>query len=386
MNDEGFAGMREPAVAALLNALVDRIDAKPFAERARALSFPLDAENWPAFFAIDLPGERAVVWKWLETLSGRPGFALKLDERKRWSDLDVLERRPRLVVTPEAEKLLRAATGRHPRDTSWSRGWRKAVQARFGESELADRLLARPIAISQRAPEEILARFIGIAALAESSLMLHEVASRQFWGLSKILNGQQESVALLLQAARCPFPDKPVQLLVAARADDAEAPILFIENAATFESLAAGRMEMAQGFLLVFASGYRAVARRLRAPGGSSVYFAPRLLAGNAALPGRFLDWLYSERHDRPLYFWGDLDFSGMDILKELRVVFPEARAWQPGYQALLALLDAGESHAPDEAGKSGQADPGQTGCPYADDVLLPALRRYGRFVDQESL
>lgn len=75
-----------------------------------------------------------------------------------------------------------------------------------------------------------------------------------------------------------------------------------------------------------------------------------------------------------------------MDILKELRVLFPEAQAWRPGYQALLDLLVAGESHAPDEGRKSGQNDPGQTGCRYADDVLLPAVREHRRFVDQESL
>lgn len=386
MNDEMFAGVREPAMAALLHALVDRIDTKPFSQRSRELLFPLNHESWPEFFAIDHPGERAVVWQWVETLASRPGLALKLDQRKSRRDLDIWERQPRLVVMPEAEGLLREATGRRPKDMSWAIGWRNAVESRFGESALAVRLRARPIHIPQRSPEEVLDRFAGITTLAESNLMLHEVASRQFWGLSKILNGQQEAIALLLGTPLCPFPDKPVQLLVSALTEDAEAPILFIENAATFESLASGRMEMARGFILVFASGYRAVARRLRTPGGSSVYFAPGIFDNNAALPGRFLNWLYSESHDRPVHFWGDLDFAGMDILKELRALFPEVQAWKPGYEALLDLLVAGESHAPDEAKKSGQNDPGETGCTYADEVLLPALRDYGRFVDQESL
>lgn len=48
--------------------------------------------------------------------------------------------------------------------------------------------------------------------------------------------------------------------------------------------------------------------------------------------------------------------------------------------------LETAQSHAPDEAKKSGQTDPGQTGCRYADAVLLPALRQHERFVDQESL
>lgn len=75
-----------------------------------------------------------------------------------------------------------------------------------------------------------------------------------------------------------------------------------------------------------------------------------------------------------------------MGILKELRVMFPSANAWQPGYEKLLDRLIVGESHAPDEAKKSGQTDPLSTGSQYADEVLLPALRKHGRFVDQESL
>jgi hypothetical protein len=28
---------------------------------------------------------------------------------------------------------------------------------------------------------------------------------------------------------------------------------------------------------------------------------------------------------------------------------------------------------------------PGETGCTYADQELLPAMRQYGRFIDQEA-
>ena len=64
--------------------------------------------------------------------------------------------------------------------------------------------------------------------------------------------------------------------------------------------------------------------------GQQLVYFAPRVLTSNVELPGKFLVWLYSASTDRAIHFWGDLDFAGMDILKELRVVFPEAQAWGP--------------------------------------------------------
>jgi hypothetical protein len=94
---------------------------------------------------------------------------------------------------------------------------------------------------------------------------------------------------------------------------------------------------------------------------------------------------LYSSNSTRPVYFWGDLDYAGMAILKELRVIFPNVRAWQPGYARLLARLSSDEAHTPEEAAKTGQSDPGATGCAYADTVLLPGIRAQSRFVDQES-
>lgn len=387
MSADGIPGRRPAALTALLNVLMDRIEAMPFAARQRDISFPLSARTWPEFFAIALHGERMFVWRALEALQTQPGFALVLDQRRGQRDLDIWERSPKVVIAAQAEAFLRDETGRQPSAlVAWMAQWRQAVPARFSNAALCERLLSRPILILPRSPDQVLERLAGILALAGENLMLHEVASRQFWGMSKILNGQQEAIALLLGTDVCPFPDKPVQLLVAARTADPAAPILFVENAATFEAMAAGRLSAADGFVLIYASGYKASARRLRQPVGSSVYFAPGVFERNAALGPGVLAWLHGTDVKRPVHFWGDLDFSGMDILKELRVVFPGVQAWKAGYEALLARLLAEESHAPDEARKSGQTDPGLTGCPYADEVLLPALRRLGRFVDQESL
>jgi len=58
--------------------------------------------------------------------------------------------------------------------------------------------------------------------------------------------------------------------------------------------------------------------------------------------------------------------------------------AWQPGYTAMLERLPDG--HPAKDAGKQDQLDPGETGCRYADERLLPALRRTGRFLDQEAI
>jgi hypothetical protein len=88
---------------------------------------------------------------------------------------------------------------------------------------------------------------------------------------------------------------------------------------------------------------------------------------------------------DLETYFWGDLDFAGMAILRHLRGTFPSATAWRPGYLPMLDHLVAGMGHTPEEARKDGQRPIESTGCQLADNTLLPAIRKYGRFVDQEG-
>jgi hypothetical protein len=119
---------------------------------------------------------------------------------------------------------------------------------------------------------------------------------------------------------------------------------------------------------------------RLRKPGGCSVYYTRT--SRTEAIP-IFEDNLFSST-DFPVFFWGDLDFSGMAILASLRSIFPSAQAWRPGYALMLARLRRHDGHSPLESGKERQRAVERTGCPYADDTLIPALKSSGQFVDQE--
>src|SRR6266436_3426725 len=87
---------------------------------------------------------------------------------------------------------------------------------------------------------------------------------------------------------------------------------------------------------------------------------------------------------DIPTFFWGDLDHSGMAILASLRSTFPSAQAWRPGYGPMLARLMCGDGHSPAESGKERQRLVERTGCAYADETLIRALKSSGQFVDQE--
>ena len=135
--------------------------------------------------------------------------------------------------------------------------------------------------------------------------------------------------------------------------------------------------------MLVYASGFRGSASRLRSRDGASLFYSQR---GDLSATGRdaFEIWLFDKIETLPAWFWGDLDYAGMRILCAMRGSFPHLAAWEPGYAPMLQALEAGEGHPPEAADKAGQRPVASTGCRYADSALVPALSRLGSFVDQE--
>lgn len=219
------------------------------------------------------------------------------------------------------------------------------------------------------------------------SLPLREASARVFHGRSKVLDSRDELLRLL-GAAPGQFWDAPIQLLVDIPAAFDEA--LFIENLVSFERMADVRRPAWARSLLIYAAGFKGSAKRLRHKSGCRLYVRashgetldlnPSAMSGLEAVGA----WLFG-RSELPVYFFGDLDFSGMQILTSLREVFTQARAWKPGYTELSSVLSAGGGHAPEMAAKERQLDPGSTGCDFADGLLLPSMRQRGRFVDQEG-
>jgi hypothetical protein len=84
--------------------------------------------------------------------------------------------------------------------------------------------------------------------------------------------------------------------------------------------------------------------------------------------------------------FWRDLDFSGFMILKSLCRVFGGVQAWSEGYICMLDLLNKAEGHFAKFGNKKAQMNSGTTGCPFSDQILLPALRSKGIFIAQEAI
>jgi len=262
--------------------------------------------------------------------------------------------------------------------------WRNEVNNHSFPGE-TKKLSSNPIIIPGRSHSEVLNALEGLPKLQDCNMLLREVSSTLFWGGSKVLDDREKMIVELLGVDDSPFPKKPLSLLI-HMPKDAEKKVLFIENEVSFLMACKGRIpiEMTE-YILIYASGYKSGTPRLRKKGGAMLFYTAD--SDESQLKKEiFSKWLLGKGDEWETFFWGDLDYSGMDILFRLKNVFSNILAWKPGYDRMLQRLQDNQGHPPEGAKKEGQNDPGETGCKYADAVLLPALRSIKKFVDQESV
>jgi len=372
--------LRASGVLQFLNHLVDRLDAADAQGKSLVRAVKLDAKSFPALFKAPLEEVRERHWACLQQMGAWGWIELKMD--RQLPGRAPYECNPRVAVRNEAA--IRRVTERPERVRPYGELWREAVGAFLEVDDSVKETVARmKVEIPGRTAEDVVRRLSLLPSLVDEPLLLREVSARLFWGLSKVLDGRQQLVAAILRQDECPFPEMPVQLQVFLPRRGFSG-VLFIENQATFEQATRDATGRYDSLGLVFASGFKGGAKRLRSPTGASVYFAAygSLEEKDAS---RFLGWLRAGIQ-LPSWFWGDLDFAGMRILANLRTVFEGLGAWQPGYGPMLERLERGEGHSPTEAGKGGQQVIDQTGCSLADTQLIPALIKWREFVDQEIL
>lgn len=361
----------EPEIRALLDAALDRFDALSGEARSRNTWLPA-VRFLPALERND---ERAdQIWALIMQLQRSGILSARLARR---SPYDAEWVGAKLGFPAASEETLREWLQRTP-PIAVQKQWREAVQQHAsGFNGNIDLLLQKRIVVAGRTAEEVVAALAGLAAI-EQPATLRQLSSHAFWGDSKVLDDRGELIATLFPQLQ--VLDRPV--VVAVHLPLAPAGVLFIENQDTYTAAVAGEPEALLPYALVYMAGFRTAALRIRARSGACLHFGG---AGVAAHAADFESWWFSASMEaRAAMFWGDLDFAGMQILKSLRNRFGEVCAWQPGYARMLAALkQQGARIAIEEAG--GQLDPQSTGCDYADEVLLPAIRTHG-FRDQESI
>lgn len=290
---------------------------------------------------------------------------------------------PKLSVKKEHFERLRLRMGLSlTPELSPAEEWRRALSSGLkAPAHVADALKGYHVAIPSKSPAEVVEGLNRLLQLKGQDLYLREASSLAFWSLSKVLDNRTDMVAKLFELDECPFPSAPLQVNVRLPRE-ALRGALFIENSTTFEVLAHRRKAGTEGLALIYSAGARATAKRLTQRQHVSIFHY--MDAAFSADKAWALEEFLFEGRALPAYFFGDLDYSGMQILKGLRSNFPGLEAWQPGYAQLLQRLKANDAHVAEAADKKGQKDPGETGCSYTDGLLLPALRNTELFVDQE--
>jgi hypothetical protein len=293
---------------------------------------------------------------------------------------------PLVRLVPEeaarAAKLIGFALDKDP----WTKEWIAAcAAATWLPEELRQTLGGRPHRIGTRSPGEVLACWKRLLDPSLKAIYLREAAATAFWNLSKALDERLAVVNQLRQsAALAALLEAPILINIHLVGGGLCAGVLFIENQSTFESARRGRVHAARGMHLVYSAGFKASATRLRKVDTASLYLSDVSTSGEIE---SFKRWFFSDEQSTPTYFWGDLDYSALSILRSLRAVFHDIQAWRPGYDPLLELLRSGQGHLPEEDARKGDQRPvDTTGCVYADGELLPAIRSCGRFVDQETI
>ena len=356
----------------LLHLVVTRLDRRP----GTVPGFTLNKKILPELFN---QGEEAdLTWTLLQTMFDETCPIFSFCENKKRNYNDPVYANARIKFIAQAEDLLRCWLNR-PVKESELQLWKSSVEKYKSKfSGDISRLMASKISVPGKTAENIIRGFIAVNKYMSDELTLRNLSARCFWEDSKFLDNREDLLRQLYPGLK--IKTRPV--LVSVYLPENIEGVLFIENQ---DSYTQAMMSVSGAFgnlALVYSAGFKLSAKRIRNPEGVSLHFHGE---GRPVLLNRFINWWYDDNDgDWPVYFWGDLDYAGMDILANLKRRFDAIQAWQTGYQPMLEHLLNGGGHLPETTNKQGQRDVGKTGCVYADEKLIPALRQSGRFIDQE--
>lgn len=364
----------EPEVLALLNEFIDRLNNKPSEERQRPISLKLDPKRMPDLFRHTEASD--IQWQLLSSLSGTI-FDIAPNPKRGLHEPEYSG--AKLKFRFEAELTIRDWLGR-PAEPPYAQSWEAALErhkAAFADGGAC--LSGRPVKVPGKSPDDIIGAFAKLPEFAYDHPTLYQLSARSFWGDSKFLKNREEPVRMLFPGLQ--IRHRPV--LVHVYLPQVVEGVLFIENQDTYIRAVEGDLQGANNLAIVNVAGFRGAAQRIRKSDGAKMHYC---VGSHGPTQHRYERWWFSgDEAGWPVFFWGDLDFAGMGILKTLRERFGDVRAWEPGYRGMIALVESERGHLPEMTEKEQQVDPGETGCAYADRILLPLMREKGVFLDQEA-
>jgi len=229
-----------------------------------------------------------------------------------------------------------------------------------------------PIFIEDKEASEIIERIYQYLLLDRNNDFVREASAYMFWGQSKILDYRTDLWNILK------IKQHPIQLLVFCGTKKNN--VLFIENKQTFESLQKVE-QIKDNYVLIYLSGFMGTASRIFQEEYRSIYLK---YEDNFNYIFNINEIFETGKYN--LYFWGDLDYEGINIYIALRKVFPDVVLWKKAYDLMIEKLKINEGHNAKFSGKENQKiSHSSTGVKYIDKVLIPLMSEKG-FYDQEGI
>ena len=372
MKNNLLSWLENPSIKKVLNEVLDKLDIKPFSLRKNNISILVNEKNFIELYEPSEDGNDVFLEKDIKCLEEVGVFSFSKSIKKY---LCLNEQNIKLIFNKEYEEEIRIQYKRVKNIDTWENA---LLKFNF-EDKLFEILKTTPLVITSKSNIEVLEKFDTWLKSEKRSTSIRQESARCFWGLSKVFDKKYELCKYLC------LKEKPILLQVHIKKLSSK-KVLFIENLETFVSCMESSNKIFDEFILIYSSGYKASAQRIRQKDGSKIFFSnSNTLEINEK--EEFLSWFYSFDNEKiQLYFWGDLDYSGISILSSLKKNFTNLIAWENAYSLMLKELENKNGHSFEMAGKEKQKEITSSGCKYSDEVLLPMIKERKMFLDQESI
>lgn len=367
----------EKSIRCILGLLLDKLD------RGVRPLLRITSKTVPDLFEFN-ENDTQYLWSLIEALQ-KQHHVLDITLERFKSGREIYEK-AKIRLNNDSEDIVRQWLNR-PQKLSNKEVWVLAVQKYKWDSEIQKQfVLSNHLFYPGKSPDDVIAALQSMNSTLLGPMTVRALSARHFWGDSKFLDNRLEYLEGL---SPCLFENiQARQLLVNAYLPEEITTVLFIENQDTFLQLVSYIREniniydSLNNLALIYSAGYRGAAKRIRHEGNTTFSL---MSPANPHTLSTFMDWWEKRTgNDFQVYFWGDLDYSGLGILAALRNTFPGMQAWKPGYDPMVRYHEKGVHHTKTAARKENQIDPGLSGCEYADNILLPIIRANELFVDQE--
>jgi len=358
----------EAAILGLLETFLHKL------EKGHRLRLRVNAKSVPALFDFT-SGDTQYIWSLIKSLNNEYHIvSIRYARNKPYQET---YDNAQLVFNPDKENLVREWLNRPALDP-YTLVWQDTLhRLRHHFEDHGQALAEQMVRLPDKGPEQTLRAFAQLSTELQRPTTLRALSARCFWGDSKYLDHRESLIHQLFPLASQNLAPRPI--LMNIHLPEILEQVLFIENQDTFLALSDIPIPSTA---VVYSAGFRGSAARIREPGHVAFGYLNPSPAKEA-----FEQWWFEVRNNSlQTRFWGDLDFAGIAILKALKSIFMDIEAWKPGYAPLLERLHNDNGHEHESSGKERQKDPGLSGCDYADTELLPAMRRIGQFIDQESV